>query len=60
MSASITETVKRQQLSAMGTGRFAVRVMRRNYRMVLRRDQNETATVSFTVFVTPMLIQTTY
>jgi hypothetical protein len=40
MSASITETVIRQQLSAMGSGRFEVGVMCKNYRMVLRRDQS--------------------
>jgi hypothetical protein len=40
MSASITETVTRQQLSAMGSGRFEIGVMRRNYRMVLHRDQS--------------------
>jgi hypothetical protein len=38
MGASVTETVIRQQLSAMGSGRFEVGVMRKNYRMVLRRD----------------------
>jgi hypothetical protein len=40
MSASITETVTRQQLSAMGSERFEVGAMRRNYRMVLDRDQS--------------------
>ena len=40
MSASITETVIRQQFSAMGSRRFEVGVMRRNYRMVLQRDQS--------------------
>jgi DNA primase RepB-like protein len=40
MSASITETVIRQQLSAMGSGRFEVGVMHKDYRMVLRRDQS--------------------
>jgi len=39
MGASITETVIRQQLSAMGGGHFEVGVLRKNGRMLLRRDQ---------------------
>jgi hypothetical protein len=40
MGASITETVIRQQLSAMGSGRFEVGVLSKNDRMVLRREQS--------------------
>jgi len=40
MGGSTTETVIRRQLSAMGRGRFEVGVMRKNYRMVLLRDQS--------------------
>src|SRR5215471_12982720 len=40
MSASIRETVTRQQLSAMGSGLFEVGVLRRNYGIVLHRDQS--------------------
>jgi len=40
MGGSTTETVIRRQLSAMGRGRFEVGVMRKNYGMVLYRDQS--------------------
>src|SRR5262249_49968801 len=40
MSASIVETVIRQQLGAMGSRRFEVGALRKNDRMVLRRDQS--------------------
>ena len=40
MSASITQTVIRQQRSAMGRGRFEVGVMRKNYGMVLHREES--------------------
>jgi hypothetical protein len=40
MGASVTETVIRQQLCAMGSGRFEVGVLRKNDRMALRRDQS--------------------
>ena len=40
MGTSITETVIRRQVSAMGSGRLEVGVLRKNDRMVLRRGQS--------------------